>query len=211
MILKTKNLTFAHPGMKPWAFADIALDQGDFLLILGNSGSGKTTLLHILSGLLSPTAGEIVIDGDNIANADRAKVDNIRGSKIGMVFQRPHFIKSLNVVDNIQLATQLGSKSTFDINNALELLNIQHVKNKKINLLSEGEKQRVGIARALANNPKLIFADEPTSALDDDSCARVINLLIDVSKKINCGLVVVTHDARIKPYFSNQMTISKTW
>jgi len=197
--------------MKPWAFADIALDQGDFLLILGNSGSGKTTLLHILSGLLSPTAGEIVIDGDNIANADRAKVDNIRGSKIGMVFQRPHFIKSLNVVDNIQLATQLGSKSTFDINNALELLNIQHVKNKKINLLSEGEKQRVGIARALANNPKLIFADEPTSALDDDSCARVINLLIDVSKKINCGLVVVTHDARIKPYFSNQMTISKTW
>jgi len=197
--------------MKPWAFTDIALDQGGFLLILGNSGSGKTTLLHILSGLLSPTAGEIVIDGDNIANADRAKVDHIRGSKIGMVFQRPHFIKSLNVVDNIQLATQLGSKSTFDINNALELLNIQHVKNKKINLLSEGEKQRVGIARALANNPKLIFADEPTSALDDDSCARVINLLIDVSKKINCGLVVVTHDARIKPYFSNQMTISETW
>ena len=210
-ILQTSNLQFSHDGKQSWQFDDINLDRGDHLLVLGNSGSGKTTLLHLLSGLLTPTSGRILIDGKDLTDARKSTVDEIRGSKIGMVFQRPHFIRSLNVLENIKLASQLGQnteQTTSDIAALLSQLHIEQLAKNKIATLSEGEKQRVGIARALANKPLIILADEPTSALDDDNCESVIKLLIESSKKSNCALVVVTHDARIKPYFTNQITIT---
>ncbi|MCL4170502.1 UNVERIFIED_CONTAM: hypothetical protein GTU68_016041 [Idotea baltica] len=208
--LFTKDLKFAHDEHLSWQFEDIELDQGDHLLVLGGSGSGKTTLLHLLSGLLKPQAGEIVLDGVNIGAMKKKDVDEVRGLKIGMVFQRPHFIKSLNVRENIALAAQLPHKivSKNNIEQTMQQLNIFHLSDKQINTLSEGEKQRASIARALANDPILILADEPTSALDDENCSAVIKLLIDVSKKSNCALIVVTHDARIKSHFPNQIHIS---
>lgn len=209
--LSTKQVMFAHDEQQSWQFEDIELLSGDHLLVLGGSGSGKTTLLHLLSGLLKPDAGEIFVDGQDIASIKKSAVDEIRGLKMGMVFQRPHFIQSLNVKENIALAAQLPAKSQAknDITETMRQLNILHLSEKKINTLSEGEKQRVGIARALANDPILILADEPTSALDDENCDAVIELLIDASKKSNCALVVVTHDARIKSHFPNQLNINK--
>jgi putative ABC transport system ATP-binding protein len=211
-ILQTNNLQFSHDGKQRWQFDDINLRQGEHMIILGDSGSGKTTLLHLLSGLLTPTSGSIWVDGNDLGSLKKSTVDDIRGTKIGMVFQRPHFIKSLNAIENVELAVRLSkNKSQTVKNNCLEQLtqlNIGNLATKKIQTLSEGEKQRVGIARAVANNPLIILADEPTSALDDKNCEAVIHLLIDVSKKSNCALVVVTHDARIKKYFPNQMTIT---
>ena len=208
--LATSKLAFSHGASNVWAFDDISLVRGEHLLILGGSGSGKTTLLHLLSGLLRPSAGEIFIEGNDIASMKKIRVDEIRGLKIGMIFQRPHFITSLSVRENIELARQLPTsiKGESNIDAILDQLNIKHLSDNKTNTLSEGEKQRVGIARALANNPILLLADEPTSALDDENCDAVIQLLIASSKKSNCSLVVVTHDARVKPYFKNQLIIS---
>ncbi len=187
----------------------MALKPGERLLILGSSGSGKTTLLHILSGLLSPDSGHIFIQERELTSLSPSKVDDLRGSSIGMVFQRPHFIRSLNVRENILLANALGSNTgQFDVEQIMEDLNIAHLATKSISQLSEGEKQRIGIARALANHPIVIFADEPTSALDDENCNAVIKLLIESSEKLNAALVVVTHDARIKSFFPKQILLS---
>ena len=207
--IHTSNLHYAHSRDASWTFSNIQLERGQHLLVLGDSGSGKTTLLHLLSGLLKPMSGKIFIDGKDLATLKKTAVDEIRGHKIGMVFQRPHFIQSLNVKENIALARQLPNQLNEE-NNIEELiaqLNITHLANHKINTLSEGEKQRVGIARALANNPILLLADEPTSALDDKNCDAVIDLLINTSKRLNCALIVVTHDARIKPHFPKHLTI----
>ncbi len=208
--LQTSGLSFAHDANQSWQFEDIKLAKGDHLLILGNSGSGKTTLLHLLSGLLTPESGEILIDGQNIVTLKKKHKDEVRGSKVGMVFQRPHFIRSLNVMDNVLMASKLGNSiplNKSDVLTILQHLDIEQLAHKNIQQLSEGEKQRVGIARALANNPTIILADEPTSALDDNNCEAVIQLLIENSKASGSALIVVTHDERVKRHFSNQIII----
>ncbi len=209
-ILKTSSLRFAHEASKTWNFDDVELFAGNQLLVLGNSGSGKTTLLHLLCGLLSPLDGAVQIDGNDLTTLSPKSIDKLRGDKIGMIFQQPHFIQSLNVRQNIELAADLGnSKSNADIEQLMTQLNISDLAKNNINTLSEGEKQRVGIARALANKPLLLLADEPTSALDDMNCDAVIKLLLESSKSNDCALVVVTHDSRIRPYFSNQLNIQE--
>ena len=208
--LQTRDLSFAHDDELSWEFDDIALAAGDHLLILGKSGSGKTTLLHLLSGLLQAKSGQIIVDGQDLNTMKQVEVDDLRGSKIGMVFQRPHFIRSLSVIENIRIATSLGKNEPLqsdEITDILDQLNIQQLVNKKTYALSEGEKQRVAIARALANKPAILLADEPTSALDHENCEAVIKLLVDSSRLSNCALIVVTHDDRVKQYFSNQMII----
>ena len=210
-IIHTHALAYAYDSDNRWEFEDIALQPGERLLILGQSGSGKTTLLHLLSGLLSPSAGEVWVAGQSLTTLSKSAVDNLRGSKIGMVFQRPHFLRSLNVQDNIMMANKIGSNDALtDLKPILKSLGIGQLARKKIHKLSEGEKQRVGIARALANRPSVILADEPTSALDDHNCQAVISLLIDASEQMNCALIVVTHDARIKDHFPNRLTIGKS-
>jgi len=177
-MIKTNNLSFNYDNKVFFNFKNINLKNGEDLLIIGNSGIGKTTLLHLLAGLLKTDSGSINIYGQELKNFSNYQLDQFRRENIGIVFQRPHFINSLTVKENLQLAQYIGKKNNNDrIENILNNLNILDKSDKKTNQLSQGEKQRVSIAMAIVNSPKLILADEPTSSLDDFNCKNVINLL----------------------------------
>ena len=178
-------------------------------MIIGRSGSGKTTLLHLLSGLRSPSTGKIDILGSTITEMSQSELDKFRGKNIGMIFQVPHFIKAITVLENLTLAQSLAGA---DINaqkakGILDQLNIASKVSQKTSQLSVGEQQRVAIARALINSPKIIFADEPTSALDDHNTEQVINLLKEQADQQNATLIVVTHDQRLKDNFQRSIEL----
>jgi len=207
-MIKTESLKFSYDGKKYFDFPDINLDSGENLLIIGNSGIGKTTLLHLLAGILKPESGSINISGTDISKFSDIELDKFRGDNIGIVFQKPHFISSLTINENLKLAKYLSpSKTSGDAKKILESLNIKDKYQQKPNQLSEGEKQRASIALALINSPSLILADEPTSSLDDFNCDNVIKLLKKQAKDHKAQLVVITHDARLKKHFKNNLNL----
>ena len=207
-MIKTESLKFSYDGKKYFDFPDINLDTGENLLIIGNSGIGKTTLLHLLAGIVKPKSGSINVSGIEISKFSDTELDKFRGDNIGIVFQRPHFIYSLTINENLKLAQYLSpSKTSGDAEKILESLNINDKYQQKPNQLSEGEKQRVSIALALINSPNLILADEPTSSLDDFNCDNVIKLLKKQAKDHKAQLIVITHDARLKKHFKNNLNL----
>jgi ABC-type lipoprotein export system ATPase subunit len=207
-MIKTESLKFSYDGNKYFDFPDINLDSGENLLIIGNSGIGKTTLLHLLAGILKPESGSINISGTDISKFSDTELDKFRGDNIGIVFQKPHFISSLTINENLKLAKYLSpSKTSGDAKKILESLNIKDKYQQKPNQLSEGEKQRASIALALINSPSLILADEPTSSLDDFNCDNVIKLLKKQAKDHKAQLIVITHDARLKKHFKNNLNL----
>ena len=207
-MIKTESLKFSYDGKKYFDFPDINLDSGENLLIIGNSGIGKTTLLHLLAGILKPESGSINISGTDISKFSDTELDKFRGDNIGIVFQKPHFISSLTINENLKLAQYLSnSKTSGDAKKILESLNIKDKYQQKPNQLSEGEKQRASIALALINSPSLILADEPTSSLDDFNCDNVIKLLKKQAKDHKAQLIVITHDARLKKHFKNNLSL----
>ena len=206
-MITSKNLKFSYSGQKHFNFPDIRCDDKETLLILGQSGKGKTTLLHLLALLLRSESGEIHIAGNEITTLSSSRITHIRAKNIGIIFQRAHFAGSLSVLDNILLPNYFsGQKQDKEKAQylAMELGFADHL-SKKTNQLSQGEQQRVSIARALMNNPNVILADEPTSSLDDNNCQKVIELLKKQSALIGASLVVVTHDQRLKDEFANQV------
>ncbi|GGN08740.1 ABC transporter ATP-binding protein [Dyadobacter beijingensis] len=206
-MISSNQLRFSYSTQKKFTFPDIHCNDQETLLILGQSGRGKTTLLHLLALLLKPESGDIVIAGKSIKNLTPQEVTATRAKHIGIIYQRPHFVSSLSVMDNILLSNYLANQKE-DRRKARELaeqLGFADHLSKKTNQLSQGEQQRVSIARSLMNNPNIILADEPTSNLDDDNCQRVIQLLKKQSAQIGASLVVVTHDQRLKDEFSNQV------
>ena len=206
-MLETKNLRFKYDDDSELSFPDIKTSKEN-LLILGASGVGKTTFLHLLSGLLKPLEGEIDLIGIPISKLTMSEMDRFRGKNIGIVFQKPHFINSLTVKENLQLAQYISKKiDKTRINSLLESLGIEDKANKKTLNLSQGEKQRVAIALAIVNSPKLILADEPTSSLDDLNCDKVINLLKDQAAKYKAKLIIITHDYRLKKHFKNTLSL----
>ncbi|RZL30904.1 MAG: ATP-binding cassette domain-containing protein, partial [Pedobacter sp.] len=178
-------------------------------LITGASGKGKTTLLHLLGGLLKPTSGSIFIDQTDISKLSDKKLDHFRGQNIGLILQKAHFIASLNVLENIELASWLADKTKKrqKAKELLAILGLEHVEHKLPNQLSVGQQQRVSIARALINEPKLLLADEPTSSLDDENALAVAELLASLSHKYNAALVIVTHDQRLKQRFKTSIQL----
>ena len=207
-MIKTESVKFSYDGKKYFDFPDINLDSGENLLIIGNSGIGKTTLLHLLAGILKPKSGSINVSGIDISKFSDTELDKFRGDNIGIVFQKPHFISSLTINENLKLAKYLSpSKTGGDAEKILESLNIKDKYQQKPNQLSEGEKQRASIALALINSPSLILADEPTSSLDDFNCDNVIKLLKTQAKDHKAQLIVITHDARLKKHFKNNLNL----
>ena len=206
-MLETKNLRFKYDNNLELNFPDIKTSKEN-LLILGASGVGKTTFLHLLSGLLKPMNGEIDLLGTTISKLKMSEMDRFRGKNIGIVFQKPHFINSLTVKENLQLAQYISKKNDKNrIQSLLESLGIEDKANKKTQNLSQGEKQRVSIALAIVNSPKLILADEPTSSLDDLNCDKVINILKNQASKYKAKLIIITHDYRLKKHFKNTLSL----
>lgn len=205
-MIKTENISYQYNTTgNILEFPDISLKNQESLLILGKSGIGKTTLLHLMAGLLKPKTGKITIGDVCLQALSRKQLDLFIGKNIGLVFQKNYAVKSLNVIENIKTRLLFCNKKADDstISNLLKQLDIEHCKSKKINELSEGQLQRLGIALSVIHEPKLILADEPTASLDDENCKTVMELLLNQASKSNANLIVITHDQRVKPLFQN--------
>ena len=198
-VLEIRNLTFGYDQ----ALLNIdafTLAQQESIAVLGPSGCGKTTFMHLLTGLLRPDAGSIQINGTEITTLSEAKIDQLRGQQIGIVFQRMHLIPSISILDNLLLAQRLArvpSDKTYAIG-LLEQLGIADLGNRRPTTLSQGQVQRAAIARAVAHKPSLLVADEPTSALDDKNAKDAIAILNDLTIGNSAALIVVTHDERVR-------------
>jgi putative ABC transport system ATP-binding protein len=152
--------------------------------------------------------GEVLINGTSLYALKGNALDKFRGKNIGIVFQKPHIISALSVVENLRLAHFFaGSDNLKLVDTYMAELGITDKKNASVHTLSEGEAQRVSIARALVNGPKVILADEPTASLDDENAQTVIQLLQSQARKLNAVLVIVTHDQRVKAHISNRITV----
>ena len=207
-MIKTKGVEFNYDNQVFFKFQDINLKSSENLLIIGSSGIGKTTLLHLLAGLLESSSGSIKLFEKELSDLSSHQLDRFRKNNIGIVFQRPHFVNSLTVKENLELAQYIANKKDSNrIENILKNLNILNKSDKKTNQLSQGEKQRASIALAIVNSPKLILADEPTSSLDDINCDNVIELLKKQATDFEAQLIVITHDSRLKKHFKNSIEL----
>lgn len=170
--------------------------------LLGDSGSGKTTLLHLLAGLLQPNSGEININGEIISAYNDKQLAHYR-RKIGLIFQHYQLLDCLTVKQNILFQHQLNfpNQKATEFDALIEQLGLSAKLNKLPNQLSGGEQQRVGIARALLNQPKLILADEPTGNLDQSRSHQVVEMLTSLCKERQINLVMVTHSQQLTQYF----------
>lgn len=180
-------------------------------LLLGASGSGKTSLLHILGGLLRPTKGDVWMDDTDITVLKGNELDKFRGKNIGLIFQKPHLVKTLTVFKNLQLA-QYAAGASKDKKRCLEVLEVLNLADKKDaypSQLSGGEAQRVSVARALLNHPQLLLADEPTANLDDENANQVIELIKKQAEQNQATLIIATHDQRVKNHFDLVLELSK--
>ncbi len=208
-MLATKQLTFEYGPAKQFAFPDVYCANRESLLILGHSGTGKTTFLHLLALLLRPKSGSVTINQTDLTQLGPAETVAFRAKYVGLVYQKPHFVSSLSVLDNLLLANYLANKPQ-DRTRARELagqLGFGDHLDKKTHQLSQGEQQRVSIARAVMNQPDVILADEPTSSLDDENTDRVISLLREQSEQIGASLIIVTHDQRLKDVIQNRVAL----
>lgn len=208
-MLQTKDLSFSYANGPNFSFPNLSVQASEVILVLGRSGKGKTTLLHLLAGLMEPNSGSVTIDGQSITELKGKARDAFRGKNIGMIFQQAQFIRSISVMQNLQLARSLAGLPNDEIfaNQLLSELGIADKVNNRPNELSIGERQRAGIARALITQPKVVLADEPTSALDDENCELVADLLQKTVTGHGAALVIVTHDQRLKNRFLNSVEI----
>ncbi len=182
------------------ALRGVSLDvaEGEFVAIMGPSGCGKSTLLHLLGGLLSPTSGSIVIDGEDIAKVSDAQRTDIRRRKIGFVFQRFNLFPTLSAEGNLKLAEKIhtgnGSKNADRRREVLRLLKLENKMHHKPLELSGGEQQRVALARAIVNAPAIILADEPTGNLDTENSQIVLDMFKELNAKFNQTVIMITHN-----------------
>jgi putative ABC transport system ATP-binding protein len=174
------------------------VNEGEFVAIMGPSGCGKSTLLHLLGGLLSPTSGSIVIDGEDLSKVTDARRTDIRRRKIGFVFQRFNLFPTLSAEGNLKLAekihTRNGAKSAEKRREILRLLKLEDKMHHKPLELSGGEQQRVALARAIVNSPAIILADEPTGNLDTENSRIVLDMFKELNEKFNQTIIMITHN-----------------
>jgi putative ABC transport system ATP-binding protein len=202
-ILQTENLVMTYRVGKVDVHAlrgvDISVKEGQFVSIMGPSGCGKSTLLHILGGLLKPTSGRVIVDGEDlIAMSDAARTD-LRRRKIGFVFQRFNLLPTLSAEGNLRLAEHIHGNGlpTLDDKTRREVLKLLRLENKMSHKpleLSGGEQQRVAIARAVINRPAIILADEPTGNLDSENSTVVLEMLQQLNRELRQTIVMITHN-----------------
>ncbi len=201
IILKAENLEKIYrvgkvdvPALRG---VSLAAQEGEFVAVMGPSGCGKSTMLHLLGGLLTPTSGRIVVDGEDLTAASDAKRTDIRRRKIGFVFQRFNLFPTLTADGNLRLAERIHGNGADDPARRREILRMLHLEDKmhhKPLELSGGEQQRVALARAVVNRPAIVLADEPTGNLDSENSALVLKMFRELNDRFNQTIIMITHN-----------------
>ncbi len=202
MNILVSNISFEYPGTSSFALRipELKIDTGTSVACIGSSGSGKTTLLRLLAGIYCVDSGLLKINGSELAQRSDAARRRLRIGQIGFVFQDFRLIDYLNVEENIRLPYRIHPAMRWTGQDASRLMammdsmDIADKRRRSIETLSQGEKQRVAICRALITNPKLLLADEPTGNLDPDNKRRILDILFQETRKSGATLVMVTHD-----------------
>lgn len=191
--------------------ADISVDRGEIVAVMGPSGSGKSTLLHCLAGILTPDAGKVVFDGVRIEELDERARTELRRRRFGFVFQFGQLVPDLSAAENVALPLLLDRRprrgALTQARSWFERLGIDGLEDRRPGELSGGEAQRVALARALVTEPDVVFADEPTGSLDSLAGERVMDLLVDVARAQGVTVVLVTHDARVAAYADREVYV----
>ena len=204
-MIEVKNVTKTY-GKKQSAFmalndVSLTIPEGASVAILGKSGSGKSTLMHVMSGLDRPEAGEVIVDGKNILKLKQKAVDTFRAEKIGFIFQSFFVQGNESVYDNVSLPLEIAKVSRAQrkrrVQRALTSVEMLDKVRNRAKDLSGGQKQRLAIARAIANEPKIIFADEPTGNLDSVTGGLVEDMLFGYNREQGVTLIIVTHDPEL--------------
>lgn len=206
-IIELKNLSkhyeMGENIVKALDGIDVEIKKGDFIAIVGPSGSGKSTMMNMIGALDLATKGEIFLDDEDIENLEESELAQIRGRKIGFVFQTFNLIPTLTALENVMLPMTfqgLGGEEKLErAEEILKKVGLEHRKNHFSNELSGGEMQRVAIARALANNPEVILADEPTGNIDSKTGREIMKIFTDLNKK-GKTIILVTHDLDLTKY-----------
>ena len=190
---------------------DFTINKGEFCAIVGPSGSGKSTLLNMLAGLEKPTKGEIIIDKIHIEHMTENQLVEFRRKRVGFIFQSYNLLKTLNAVENVALPLSFRGMAKKERNviaeKYLKLVGLEKQMYHMANAMSGGQQQRVGIARALAVNPRIIFADEPTGNLDSKTTMEVLKLMQQIVREQNQTLVMVTHDDHLASFADRRIRI----
>ena len=187
----------------------VSIEPGEFVAILGTSGSGKSTLLHLLGGLDRPTSGEILFDGRSLGPLSSREMASYRRSSVGMIFQSFHLLPTMTARENVMLALALAGMARGErYQRAAELLDrvgLSHRLDHLPSELSGGEQQRVSIARALANRPRVLLADEPTGNLDSRRAADILDLLATLCREEKMAVLLVTHDEALASAYATRV------
>jgi len=199
------DAVFALRGMS------FSVGNGEFVAIVGPSGCGKTTLLNILGALDRPTSGKVYIDGIDISKLGNKDLAIVRSRKLGFVFQDFNLLSRMSVVENVELPLFIaGADPVLTRQRSMSLLSrlgIAQKANRNVNNISGGERQRVAVARALANDPKIVLADEPTGNLDTKNTELMMNLMKQLNKDFGKTLVVITHNPEVASHAQRVISI----
>ena len=207
-LAQLRNVTkkYQDQGRETTALEGVSFgaNSGEVILLLGPSGSGKSTFLTILAGLQQPSSGEVWLFGRKIPDYSTSELQKLRAARIGFIFQTFHLLDALNALENIMMVlkfTRTGRKNAISRSTRLlDSFGISHLAKAYPRSMSQGEKQRVAVARALANNASLIIADEPTGSLATDQGMNIVNLLRESAKTDNRCVIIASHDQRIADY-----------
>lgn len=201
IILKVEGLYKEFDGVEILKGIDFSVKVGEFIAIMGQSGSGKSTLLYNISGMDSPSKGDIFFGGENISKFDDKKISNVRLTKMGFIFQKSYLLKTLSIRDNIVLpGFKANIKSRESVNSYAEELmkrtGIEGIKDHEINKISGGQLQRAAICRALINYPEIIFGDEPTGSLNSLASKEIMDIINEINDT-GRTIMLVTHDPKV--------------
>lgn len=207
----TKSFTKGDEVITPVHGLDLDIESGDFVCLMGPSGTGKSTLLNLISGIDRPDEGSIRVDGVEVTKLSKGKLADWRAANLGYIFQTHNLVPVLTAYENVELPVLLVPMSTADRRKRVELalmaVGLTDRANHYPRQLSGGQEQRVGIARAIVANPKVIVADEPTGSLDANTSEQIQVLLRRLNAELNMTMVMVTHDAHVAQIASRQLRL----